>query len=695
VSSERVETVSTAVPFMLTAYCLLSARAICPLCCNAPAGMILAPPLQIPMSDPITVPTAEKPSPDIIRHPRFLPPIGSRGYHLLLGAVAILILGPLGGITAAFMNFSLGFFVGGQVLAGILGSAVTFGYGSDGKHGANYIQTMAASVAGMCGMAVLAQAMVWLGLPQPPAWELVLYYLCIGMFGVGVGMLYTPLLVDRMQLFFPSGSAVANILRALSDKDLLKRSIAKLASGMAAGYAIGVSSLNIPWFTQFGLSASGVTMLEKAGISASTLGAGAIVGARIAIPALVVGLIGIWQTPNLISIGWLHPGDPFRKIGFIISLGTILGAAIIDIILILIQAVRRFIEKSSEAAAPQEDWKRVNQIGLIVWILFWGIGIVVVGSQVLHQPWLFLAIAVLLSFLFVLVNGISLGISDWNPISSAFVLSVFLMAALGLRDPGVGLLAASIVFIACSEGGDMQQDRSTGWRLGTNRVMQFRYQVIGITMGAILAVVFAKLFMSAYPILTQDQFANPHLPGAEKWQSAMTYKFVGALRGITAAQPQVMAALQLGIILGLIIEILRKLIKSRPQYKQFIAGSRTGKITDFLLEAVFLSSPYASSLGGFVELPTVLWWTAGGVISSLYNGLTTTLAGRRSRAVQKNVSSANGDDILGTPAAAATTTAESLPSDMSTTSLVGGGLIAGDSLAALTVGIWALLHTVF
>jgi len=235
----------------------------------------------------------------------------------------------------------------------------------------------------------------------------------------------------------------------------------------------------------------------------------------------------------------------------------------------------------------------------------------------------------------------------------------------------------------------MQQDRSTGWRLGTNRVMQFRYQVIGITMGAILAVVFAKLFMSAYPILTQDQFTNPHLPGAEKWQSAMTYKFVGALKGITSAQPQVMDALRFGVALGLVIEILRKLIKSRPQYKRFAAGSRTGKVTDFLLDAVFLSSPYASSLGGFVELPTVLWWTAGGVISSLYNGLTGMFSARRSKSSRQDT-----DDILGVPAAAATSAAEGLPSDMSTTSLIGGGLIAGDSLAALTVGIWALLHTI-
>src|SRR5262245_6834153 len=90
----------------------------------------------------------------------FLPRIGSIGYYVLLGAIAILILGPLGGVTAAYMNFSLGFFVGGQVLAGILGSVVTLGYGPDGKHGANYMQTMAASVASMAAMGVLIQAMV-------------------------------------------------------------------------------------------------------------------------------------------------------------------------------------------------------------------------------------------------------------------------------------------------------------------------------------------------------------------------------------------------------------------------------------------------------------------------------------------------------------------------------------------------------
>ena len=622
------------------------------------------------MTNRATAPPSEKPQATTVRSNRFLPQIGSPGYHLLLTAVAILILGPLGGISAAFMNFSIGFFIGGQVLAGILGSVVTLPYGPEGKHGANYMQTMAASVAGMCGLGVLIQAMIWLGLPQPPAWQLVLYFMCIGMFGVGIGMFYTPILVDRMQLPFPSGFAVANILRALTDKDLLKRSVAKLGGGMGTGYLVGLFSLNISWFARFGLPGAAVATLEKSAISASTFGAGMIVGSRIAIPALVVALIGAWLRPYLVSIGWLGPDDPYRKIGFIISLGTILGAAIVDICLILVQAVRRFREKNAASAEPA-DWKRVNLLGLMIWVIFWGVGIVLVGSQFLHQPWFFLTVAVGLCFLFVLVNGISLGISDWNPISSAFVLTVFILAAMGLRDPGVGLLCAAILLIACSSGGDMQQDRSTGWRLSTNRVVQFRYQVIGIIMGAVLAVVLAKLFMSAYPILTQDQFTHPHLEGAQKWQSAMTYKFVGALKGITTAQTHVLKALQLGVLLGLIIEVLRKLIKSRPRYQQFASSSRAGRATDFVLDAVVLSSPYASSFGGFVELPTVLWWTAGGLMSALYNGIKVRSAAKSAR---------DGVPVL--------------PPDMSTMSLVGGGLIAGDSLAALSVGIYGLLTTI-
>ncbi|HZT54951.1 MAG TPA: OPT/YSL family transporter, partial [Burkholderiaceae bacterium] len=426
----------------------------------------------------------------------WLPPIGSARYYLMLGLLGALVLGPLGGVTASYMNFSIGFFVGGQVLAGILGSTVTLGYGPEGKHGANYMQTAAASVAGMAGMGVLLQAMVWMGLPQPPLWQLMLFMGAIGMFGAGVGMLYTPILVDRLQLTFPSGLAVANILRALTDPVLLRQSIARLGTGMGLGMFGGIGAAKLGFL--------GVIEL-----STSTLGAGMLVGARIGIAALVAGVTGHLLIPYFISIGWLHAGEPFRKITFLIGLGLIMGAAILDIGQLLVEAARRWravAQLAAPAAAPvDEDWKRTSTGRLLAWVAFWGAAVVWVGAAVLHQPVFFMAVAIALVFVFAMVNGISLGISDSNPISSAFVTAVVLMAALGLKDPIVGLMAGSVLLVACSVAGDMQQDRSTGWRLGTPRTIQFRFQVLGLVVGAVLTVGFAKLFMSAYPVLNLDQ----------------------------------------------------------------------------------------------------------------------------------------------------------------------------------------------
>lgn len=582
----------------------------------------------------------------------WLPATGTWKYHALLVCLGVFVLGPLGGVTASFMNFSLGFFVGGQVLAGILGSTVTYGYGAEGKHGANFMQTAAASVAGMSGMGVLIQAMVWMGLAQPPVWQMILYMLCIGMFGVGVGMLYTPLLVDRMQLAFPSGYAVANILRALTDPVLLRQSVAKLGSGIAAGIVGGIA-------------AGKVAILGAIELSTSTLGVGMVVGARIGIPAITAGVVFWALVPYFVSIGWLEEGEPFRKIAFLIALGLIMGAAIIDVALVFWAAAAR-MRGQSPPEAPQSEWKRVNTNRLLVWVAFWAAGVVLSGHFVLGQPVGFLVFAVALVFVFALVNGISVGISDSNPISSAFVVSVVLMAALGLTDPVVGLMAGTVLLVSTSIACDMQQDRSTGWRLGTNRVLQFRYQVVGVLMGAIMAVAFARIFMSAYPVLLLDQTVMKAGEQPAEWSSAMTYKFVGVLRSLTDDKPYQRTAIWVGVAIGFAMQLARKLVLGNAAWRRYAASGRKGFAADFLVDAVFLPSPYAASFGGFVNLHTSLWFGGGGVLSSAIN----TFAKRK-------------------PAPGA----KAMPEDMSTTSLVGGGLIAGDSLAALGIGIAGLAAT--
>jgi uncharacterized oligopeptide transporter (OPT) family protein len=564
----------------------------------------------------------------------WLPAQGSWRYHLLLAATGMLVLGPLAGVTAAYMNFSLGFFVGGQVLAGLLGSAVTAGYGADGRHGANYIQTAAASVASMSGMGVLVQAMVWMGLPQSPAWQLVAYFVCIGMFGVGVGMLYTPILVDRLRLTYPSGLAVANILRALTDTALLRRSVKLLGGGALVGLVTGLAAGRLAW-------------LGAIEFSASTFGAGMVVGARIGVAAVIGGLLGWALAPAFVAIGWLEAGDPFRKITFLIALGTIMGAALVDMGLIFWRALPGARRQAAAAPAAGEDgWRRFHRGRLWLWIAVWGAATIATGHVLLRQPVLFLALAIALVFLFALVNGISTGVSDSNPISSAFVVSVVVMAALGLADPGVGLMAGAILLVSTSVACDMQQDRSTGWRLGTPRVLQFRYQVLGVLVGALLAVLFARLFMTAYPVLLLDQTAMKAGEQPAEWSSAMTYKFVGVLRGLTDDKPFQRTAILLGVGIGLVIEALRKWLRPRS----------------FVVDAILLPSPYALSFGGFVNLPTSLWLGAGGVAASVIEA----------RAPARR----------------------DVPPDMSASSLFGGGLIAGDALAAVALGIAGLLSTV-
>jgi uncharacterized oligopeptide transporter (OPT) family protein len=575
---------------------------------------------------------------------KWLPRANTRGYHVLLAAVAMLVLGPLGGVTSSFMFFSLGFAVGGQVLAGILGSTVTYGYGAEGKHGANYIQTMAASVASMAGLGVLIQAMVWLGMPLPPSWKLVLYFGCIGMFGIGVGMLYTPILVDRLQLEYPSGHAVANILRALSDPKLLKRSIAQLGGGTVGGIAVGFSGR--------------VPQIEAIGLSASTVGAGLIVGSRIGVPAFVMAGIGWLLTPHLQRIGILGPHDPFRKIGFLVALAMIFGAGLVDLAFIAVQAARRVRERAGAPSPPTQSGG-LSLRGLAVWVVFWGVALTLVATLLLGQPIVYVLFALLLVFLFVFINGISQGISDWNPISSAFVVSVLLMSAIGLRDPIVALMSASVLLVSCLIGVDMQQDRSTGWRLGSSRAIQFRYQAGGIVMGCVLCVALAEFFMKTRPVLRVDLFAHPETQ-VGIWKSAMTYKFVGAIRGIGHMQSFQKTALALGLGIGVFIAVTRQALAVSDRYQRFIKAGTAGFVVGWLVDAVVLASPYASSTGGFLDL-TVSAWFAGGSLLTWF--------------------------LSRPPAAASPDDKVEIPADMSTASLIGGGMIAGESLYYLGAGL--------
>ena len=171
----------------------------------------------------------------------------------------------------------------------------------------------------------------------------------------------------------------------------------------------------------------------------------------------------------------------------------------------------------------------------------------------------------------------------------------------------------------------------------------------------------------------------------------MTFKFVGILELTkdptkvatkdpaearkTAAANEAKASatvnvMLLGVLIGVVIQSIRKLLQRSKAYQKWRTLSPLNKTIDFIVDALLLASPYASSFGGFVEFPTSLWFGLGGIFASVFNW-----------AEQRKMRAAGGSPGEG----------EEQIDDMSTTSLVGGGLIAGEALFFLTVGIIGMI----
>ena len=108
-------------------------------------------------------------------------------------------------------------------------------------------------------------------------------------------------------------------------------------------------------------------------------------------------------------------------------------------------------------------------------------------------------------------------------------------------------------------------------------------------------------------MLRIDTFAHPDA-NVGIWQSAMTYKLVGAIRGIGHLAGYQVKALAIGLAIGIVVAVGRRLLAASRGYQRFIASGAFGFAIGWIVDAIFLSSPYASSTGGFLELTVSLWF---------------------------------------------------------------------------------------
>ena len=136
--------------------------------------------------------------------------------------------------------------------------------------------------------------------------------------------------------------------------------------------------------------------------------------------------------------------------------------------------------------------------------------------------------------------------------------------------------------------------------------------------------------MAAYPVLLLDQTAMSEGQQPAQWNAAMTFKFVGILKSLDRRQA-VPAHGDLDRRRAGLADRARPQARFASERWQSYKKTRAGGAVDFVLDSTVLSSPYAMSFGGFVNLATSLWLGAGGVVASLIDARGAREEARRAR----------------------------------------------------------------
>src|SRR5262245_47912383 len=214
-----------------------------------------------------------------------------------------------------------------------------------------------------------------------------------------------------------------------------------------------------------------------------------------------------------------------------------------------------------------------------------GAAIIWMGNHYFHiHVWMGI-IAVLMTFLLVIVAARSTGETDITPTGP---LSKVTQLAFGAIAPGnitTNLMTANITAGSCSHAGDLLTDLKSGYLLGARPRQQFIAQFFGVLAGALVVIPVFFLLVPDASVLGSDQWPAP---------AAQTWRGVAELlaKGVSALHPTA----RIGLVIGSVIGILIPLLEMRfPKQKKFIP-SATGLGLAFTITAYYSISMFIGAL---------------------------------------------------------------------------------------------------
>ncbi len=298
------------------------------------------------------------------------------------------------------------------------------------------------------------------------------------------------------------------------------------------------------------------------------IAAGAIMSFRTAWSLMLGAIINyVWLAPIFLRNGDIT-GASFRNISrwslwigvpMMVTSGLLLFFMNWKSVIRAFSTIGAFFRKSGGQADPM-DRIEVPGSWFIAGYAVLGTAAIVLGNLFFHIHWWMGLIAVLATFLLVVVAARATGETDITPVGPLSKITQLTFGAIAPGNVPTNLMTANITAGATGSAGDLLTDLKSGYLLGANPRQQFFAQFFGVLAGALVVI---PVFFILIP--------DPALLGTEKWPApaALVWRGVAELlaKGPGALPVSARYGLVIGASLGIILTLLEVML---PRFKKFI-----------------------------------------------------------------------------------------------------------------------------
>ncbi len=445
-------------------------------------------------------------------------------------AIAIgVFIGVLMTASFSYAALVLGFSTNGSPVAAVLGWGIMraiFKRGTIVEN--NIIQTVASGINTSTAGVIFTVPVLLIRGVEFDFWWIAAAAISGAILGVGFIIPLRKQMIDVDRLRFPSGTAIASVLRSPSEG--MKKSKLLLYGALlsATTYVIiQFPKLGFPEILPSSIDFTELLSLPKYisnewAISFLSLGIGFIAG-RNGLFVLAGGILSYWViVPIVISLGWIPPEITIdNSASFIhsvmtrpLGIGMLIGGSLMSIVLI-IPAIKATI-KSFNVKSMKEIGSDELPIKVLYVVITLGFTLFFLAAFFNSSVGIFTALLIsVVSIVWLVFAGIivsqATGMTDWTPISGMSLIAVaLLMMFLSSDEIVTAVLIGAAISVAIAECADMMQDLKTGYLVGSRPVKQQTVQIFVAGIGPIVSLAVMLLIWNSGAI---DPATGVKLPG--------------------------------------------------------------------------------------------------------------------------------------------------------------------------------------